>query len=126
MDKVSTEHSGETMNNTEICALALFFIGLFGLIARRNIIKTIISISIMEIGVILFFLSINNTLGTQPPIGENLSNVADPIPQALMITAIVVGIAVTAVAMSMFIGLYHKYGTTNWKKALQARKREEG
>ncbi len=113
------------MNSTEICALVLFFIGLFGLIARRNIIKTIIAVGIMEIGVILFFLSINYTMGANPPIGQTLSNPSDPVPQALMITAIVIGIAVTAVSMSMFIGLYHKYGTTNWKKALEARKREE-
>ncbi len=113
------------MNSTEICALLLFFIGLYGVIARRNIIKTILSIAIMEIGVILFFLSINYYKGANPPIGETLTSSADPIPQALMITAIVIGIAVTAVAMSMFIGLYHKYGTTNWKKALEARKREE-
>ncbi len=113
------------MNSTEICSLMLFFIGLFGLIARRNIIKTVLSLSIMEIGVILFFLSINYTQGSVPPIGENIQNTSDPIPQALMITAIVIGIAVTAVAMSMFIGLYHKYGTTNWKKALKTRKKEE-
>ncbi len=79
----------------------------------------------MEISVILFFLSINFTTGAQPPIGENLTNPADPVPQALMITTIVIGIAVTAVSMSMFIGLYHKYGTTNWKKALKARRHEE-
>ncbi len=113
------------MTSTEICSLMLFFIGLFGIIARRNIIKTIIAIGIMEIGVILFFLSINHTIGSEPPIGLDLRNPSDPVPQALMITAIVIGIAVTAVAMSMFIGLYHKYGTTNWKKALEARKREE-
>ncbi len=113
------------MNSTEACSLILFFLGLYGVIARRNIIKTIISIGIMEIGVILFFLSINHTIGSEPPIGEALSNPSDPIPQALMITTIVIGIAVTAVSMSMFIGLYHKYGTTNWKKALQSRKKED-
>ncbi len=113
------------MSSTEICSLILFFLGLYGVIARRNIIKTIISIGIMEIGVILFFLSINYTFGAKPPIGEHLQSPADPVPQALMITAIVIGIAVTAVSMSMFIGLYHKYGTTNWKKARKARTRED-
>jgi len=39
----------------------------------------------------------------------------------LMITAIVIGVGVTAVALTMFINLYHKYGTTNWEKAREAR-----
>ncbi len=113
------------ISNTEICALVLFFIGLYGVIARRNILKTILSLGIMEIAVILFFLSIHHTPNSEPPIGESLFNPADPVPQALMISAIVIGIAVTAVSMSMFIGLYHKYGTTSWKKALKARIKEE-
>jgi multicomponent Na+:H+ antiporter subunit C len=46
---------------------------------------------------------------------------ADPLPQALVITAIVVGIAVTAVALIMFIAMYHKFGTTNWIKAMRHR-----
>ncbi len=79
----------------------------------------------MEIGVILFFLSINYIPGAAPPIGEAVQTSSDPVPQALMITTIVIGIAVTAVSMSMFIGLFHKYGTTSWKKAFEARKRED-
>ncbi len=113
------------MNNTEICALAVFFIGLYGVIAVKNIIKTIMSVCIMEVAVILFFLSVNFSHGMVPPIGEELINASDPFPQALMITAIVIGVAVTALTVSMFIGLYHKYGTTAWDKALKARQKED-
>lgn len=105
--------------NAETTAIILFFIGVYGLCARRNIIKTIISLGIMAGGVILFFLSINRTPSSMPPIftGE-VAVPADPLPQALVITAIVVGISVTAVTLIMFIALYHKYGTTNWTKAM--------
>lgn len=109
--------------NAENTAIILFFIGVYGLCARRNIIKTIISLGIMSGGVILFFLSINRTPESMPPIftgGESFVP-ADPLPQALVITAIVVGISVTAVALIMFIAMYHKYGTTNWQKALKHR-----
>ncbi len=113
------------MNSTELCAITLFFIGMLGVIALQNVIKTIMSVCIMEVAVILFFLSINFEPGVAPPIGETLQKVADPFPQALMITAIVIGVAVTALAVSMFNGLYHKYGTTSWLKALAARKKED-
>ena len=114
------------MNSAEICALLLFFIGVYGVVARKNIIKTILSVCIMETAVILFFLSINFNFGMTPPIGKTIDNASDPFVQALMITAIVIGVAVTAFATSIFIGIYHKYGTTNWSKAKEIREKEEG
>lgn len=108
--------------NPQNTAVILFFIGVYGLCARRNIMKTIISLGIMGGGAILFFLSINRTADSMPPIfNQDVPVPADPLPQALVITAIVVGIAVTAVALIMFIGMYHKFGTTNWLKAMKHR-----
>jgi len=46
---------------------------------------------------------------------------ADPLPQAMMITDIVIGIGVTAIALTLMIHLYHRYGTTNWQKARDKR-----
>lgn len=111
--------SGETF------AIILFLIGLYGLLARRNIIKTVISLAIIQSGVILFFLTINYEPGRVPPIGDvTAATAVDPIPQALMITAIVIGVAVTAVSLTMFISLYHHYGTTNWLKVINKRRDE--
>lgn len=109
--------------NAENTSIILFFIGVYGLCSNRNIIKTIMSLGIMGGGTILYFLSINRIPESMPPIfvrGENFVS-ADPLPQALVITAIVVGISITAVALIMFVSMYHKYGTTNWKKALENR-----
>ena len=112
--------------NGETVSIILFFIGLYGITARRNIIKTVISLGIMETAIILFFLTINFSEGAMPPIGRDVTgSMADPLPQALMITAIVIGVAVTAVSMTMFISLYHKYGTTNWQKAKIRRKEQK-
>ena len=108
----------------EIGAIIIFFVGVYGVVARRNIVKTVISIGIMDTAVILFFVVSGGSHSTKAPIMPDTINtvhVADPIPQALMITAIVIGIGVTAVALTMFINLYHKYGTTNWNKAKKAR-----
>ncbi len=114
-------------NIVEIAGLILFLIGFYGIIARHNIIKTVLSVGVCEIGIITFFLGIRNNTALNPPIGTDLiqSTTADPVPQALMITAIVIGIAVTAVALIMFSALYHRYGTTNWKTAHEIRKKEQ-
>ncbi len=111
------------MNIGEIGAIIIFCIGVYGVIARRNITKTVISIGIMEAAVILFFVATGGAGSTSAPIAAG-TEAADAIPQALMITAIVIGIAVTAVALTMFIYLYHRYGTTNWEKARKMREDE--
>lgn len=111
--------------NGETISLALFCVGMYGLIARRNMIKSIISLGILEMAVILYFITLWAAPGQLPPIGDvPVQDMADPLPQALMITAIVIGICVTAVNLTLFISLYHKYGTTNWDKARAMQKRE--
>ncbi|SHJ12855.1 multisubunit sodium/proton antiporter, MrpC subunit (TC 2.A.63.1) [Dethiosulfatibacter aminovorans DSM 17477] len=110
--------------NGENISLVLFFVGIYGLSARRNILKSIISLGIVQAAIILFFVSMDADSSSVPPIGKSFSQIpSDPVPQALMITAVVIGISVTAVSLTMFISLYRKYGTTNWSKA--RRKRED-
>lgn len=109
--------------NGENISLILFFVGIYGLSARRNILKSIISLGIVQAAIILFFVSMDADSSSVPPIGKSFSQIpSDPVPQALMITAVVIGISVTAVSLTMFISLYRKYATTNWSKA--RRKRE--
>lgn len=115
-----------SLNVVEAAGLLLFVIGLYGLAARRNIIKSVLSLGVMEIGVIVFFLGIRFVPGARPPIGAEGGQgaVADPVPQALMITAIVIGVAVTAAALMMFSVLYHRYGSTNWRTVFKIRRGE--
>jgi len=118
------DNLGNGFINGSLVAIALFMIGFYGLLARRNIIKSIMSFSVIQAAIILFFLNINLFENALPPIGD-ISPMADPFPQALMITAIVIGVAVTAIGLTMFISLYHHYGTTNWKKVVAMRKEEQ-
>ena len=103
-------------NVLEILAVIMFFIGFYGLIVSRNVIKSIASITIMEVAVILFFLSIGYRDGIKPPIGHNLGNAADPLPQSLMFTAIIIGVAVTAVNITMLISLTRQTKSTDWDR----------
>ena len=99
----------------EILTVAMFFIAFYGLITSKNIIKSIVFVGIKETAVIMFFLRIGYQTGVLPPIGTDLPYyVADPLPQALMITAVVIGLTSTAVNIIMFITLFRQYGTANW------------
>lgn len=93
--------------NGSSAGLILFFLGLYGLIVRRNMVKSIISITIMQSGIILFLIDTNHN---------------DPLSEALMITTIIIGTSVTALSLMLFIHLYHSYGTTNWWKLLKKRR----
>jgi len=98
----------------EIASVLVFFIGFYGLITSKNIIKSIAAIGLMELSVVVFFLGIGFTEGIKPPIGQDLSGTADPLPQALVITAIIIGVAVTAITLTMLISLYRQSGSTDW------------
>lgn len=101
----------------EIFAALVFFVGFFGLVMSRSIIKSVVSLVIMEMSVIMFILSIGFEDGAVPPIGQNaaeLANAADPLAQALVITAIVIGAAVTAVNLTVLITVCRKHKSTDW------------
>lgn len=100
--------------NYEYFAVILFFVAFYGLITGKNIIKSVISISLMEMSVIMFITGIGFSEGMTPPIGKNLENAADPLPQALVITAIIIGVAVAAVNLTMLISLYRQHKSTDW------------
>ncbi|MBN2794799.1 MAG: cation:proton antiporter subunit C [Clostridia bacterium] len=99
-----------------IIAIAVIGVALYGIATSKNIIKTIICFNILQAAVILLFIVIAGTTGYDIPIltSENLVPV-DPLPQALMITAIVISASVTALSLMFFVKIFHYYGTSNWE-----------
>ena len=104
----------------DIFPIILFFISFYGLITTSNIIKSIVFIMLMQTSVIMFWLGVGARLGSVPPIIYDVAYldytdvVADPLPQALMLTAIIIGIAVTAINITMLNALFKKHRTVNW------------
>ncbi|WP_297536288.1 NADH-quinone oxidoreductase subunit K [Thermococcus sp.] len=97
-------------------SIALVLIGLYGVLVKKNVLKMLIGLSIMETGVNLLLISIGYIYGRSAPIlseGIGPNQAVDPIPQALVLTAIVIGVATTAMALSVAIILYQRYGTLN-------------
>lgn len=100
----------------QIAAIALIVLGLYGILSQRNIIKIIISLNVLEIGLNLFIISIGFVTGGIAPIltSQNNSstlNFVDPLPQALVLTAIVIGVGTTALGLALAKKVYAKYGT---------------
>ena len=97
-----------------ILCFVLFCIGLYAVLRKRNIIKIVIGLGIIEYAVNLFFVLIGYRLHGRAPIlskDEMVSVMVDPIPQALVLTSIVIGLAVTALIVALAIRIYEKYGT---------------
>jgi len=98
-------------------SMSLFLVGLFGLLTQKHIIKTFISIAIMESSVFLLFIGLSYKQTFLAPIladgQQNFSQMNDPVPQAMILTAIVIGMAVLALGVSFTIEYYKLTSKTN-------------
>jgi len=97
-----------------LLCLVLFSVGLYCILRKRNIIKIIIGLIIAEYAVNLFFVLLGYRMEGRAPIysaDQEIVNMVDPIPQALVLTSIVIGLAVTALVVGIAIRIYEKYGT---------------
>ncbi len=103
-----------------ILTFIVILIGFYGLATSDNIIKSVFSVTIIESGVILLFLNLGNLQGGSIPIlNDHVVDIVDPLPQALMITTIVIGSTVTALALMLCIKIFHHYGTIEWQEVLR-------
>lgn len=90
----------------------LFIIGFWGILAKKNIIKKIFGLSLINSAVVMLFVIEGSRIGSQAPILEpGIEQVVDPVPQALMLTAIVIGVCVTALALALSFKLYKAAGS---------------
>ena len=103
-----------------ILSFIILLIGLYGMATGKTVIKSIICMSIVQTAIVFIFLGLAYIPGSIVPIMGNGSEVmVDPLPQALMITTIVIGAAITALALSFSIKLFHSHGTLNWKELMK-------
>jgi multicomponent Na+:H+ antiporter subunit C len=101
--------------------ILLILIGLYAMIAKKNMVKKIIGMNIFQTAIILFYVSIGSKRGATLPIiehvhGESVHAVhavdyINPLPQVLMLTAIVVSVATLGVALALAMKIYFHYET---------------
>ncbi len=101
--------------------VVLIAIGLYAMIAKKNLVKKIIGMNILQTAIILFYVSIGAKRGATLPIIEHAHGKSDhavhavdyinPLPHVLMLTAIVVSVATLGVALALAMKIYFHYGT---------------
>ncbi|MBQ8506906.1 MAG: NADH-quinone oxidoreductase subunit K [Clostridia bacterium] len=99
-------------------AIMLIVLGLYTILFKKDMIKIVLGMGLMDYGINLFIVSIGfNDGGTAPlfTISELVSGAyfVDPVPQALTLTSIVIGACVEAMALSLIIKIYQRYNTRN-------------
>lgn len=108
--------------------IVLLMIGLYAAVAKDNLVKKLIGLSIFQTAMILFYVSIGRKQHANIPIidahhgGHVVVQAADyinPLPHVLMLTAIVVGVATVGVALALIQQIYDIYGTTEESEILE-------
>jgi multicomponent Na+:H+ antiporter subunit C len=92
----------------------LMMVGFYILISRRNLVKKILGLNIFQTSVFIFYISMGKIIGGTAPIlieGEGEVVYSNPLPHVLILTAIVVGVSTTAVALSLVVRIKEAYGT---------------
>ena len=103
------------MNVFFLC-FVLMLIGLYCVITRKNILKIVIGLTIMEYAANLFIVLIGFKSKGTPPIITSLNEsmiFVDPIPQALILTSIVIGLSILTLNIALCIRIFQKYKTYN-------------
>jgi multicomponent Na+:H+ antiporter subunit C len=95
--------------------IVIVLIGLWAILTNRDIIRIIVGFSLFDVGIHLVMISIGYVTGGTAPIIEKLSDIGktyvDPVPQALVLTAIVIGLGITAFMLAYAVNMYNKKGT---------------
>jgi multicomponent Na+:H+ antiporter subunit C len=102
----------------QYAAIILLALGLYGVLTNRNVIKIIVSLNVFEVGLNLYIITVAYVNGGNVPIysdnaSTNMTLFVDPLPHALVLTAIVIGVGTTAVGLSLAKKMYEKYDTYN-------------
>ena len=93
-------------------AMFLLVTGIYIVIARGNLVKKLVGLSIFQTSVYLVYISPSKIIGgTAPIIAPGLSVYSNPLPHVLILTAIVVGVATIALGLAIVVRIHEAYGT---------------
>ena len=108
--------------------ILLMVLGLYGMLAKTNLVKKLIGMSILQSSVIIFYVASASKWGATVPVLDPAVGTSDstryinPLPHTLMLTAIVVGVATTGVAFALMISIYRRYKTLDEPQLLKRMK----
>ena len=104
------------------CAVGLAVIGLVGVATASNLVRIVLALALLEAGANLLLLLAGYKFGAAAPIivaGVDTSVMVDPVPQAMVLTAIVIGVGIQALAMSIVLKVHRVYATLDIRVLLK-------
>jgi multicomponent Na+:H+ antiporter subunit C len=103
----------------------LMMLGFYVVIAHGNLVKKIVGLNVFQTSVFVLYISMGEVSGgTAPIVGEGLSIYSNPLPHVLILTAIVVGVATTALGLALVVRINEAYGTVE-EDEIQSQSAEE-
>ncbi|MFO7767935.1 MAG: cation:proton antiporter subunit C [bacterium] len=111
-----------------IAIALLLVIGLYAILTKRNLVKKLIGLNIVQAAIILIWVAAATKEGATVPVLEGAhgaehaieaAHYINPLPHTLMLTAIVVGVATTGVAFALLISIFRRYGTLDEEELLR-------
>ena len=92
--------------------IVLMMMGLYIVIAHGNLIKKIVGLNVFQVSVFLLYITMAKVEGgTAPILAEGVKLYSNPLPHVLILTAIVVGVATTALGLALVVRIHNAYGT---------------
>jgi multicomponent Na+:H+ antiporter subunit C len=92
--------------------IVLMMTGFYIVIAHDNLVKKIVGLNIFQVSVFVFYITMAKVKGgTAPILAEGITTYSNPLPHVLILTAIVVGVATTALGLALVVRIRDAYGT---------------
>ena len=106
-----------------LIVILLMMIGLFLVISRANLVKKLVGLSIFQTSVFLFYITLGRVSGGTAPILIDAPDTlySNPLPHVLILTAIVVGVATTALGLALILRIKESFGTIEEDEILAAK-----
>ena len=106
-----------------LIVILLMMIGLFLVISRANLVKKIVWLSIFQASVFLFYITLGRVSGGTAPILTEATDTlySNPLPHVLILTAIVVGVATTALGLALILRIRESFGSIEEDEILAAK-----
>ena len=103
--------------------MILFFLGIYGMVLAKNYMKKLMAMNVMQVAVIYFYLCFAQKDGAMVPVLDGITNnpnaYINPLPHGLMLTAIVVSLGTTGVALALLMRIKEIYGSVEEVEVLR-------
>lgn len=110
MDDFAIDQLGVAAHYEYAICIGILMVGLYTMISSQNLMKKLIGLSLFQVAISLFYITVGKVLGGSAPIlDDHIQVYSNPLPHVLILTAIVVGVATLSVGLALLVRIYNAY-----------------